>query len=233
MSDPGKSGAGFPGWAGVYAGNSDYNAQTFLVEQLLALVSTATLVQVISCTVNDDVGPIGTVDVLPLVNMTDGLGKGYPNKNCVKLPYARVQGGQNAVICDPVKGDIGVAVFADRDISIVKKTQAQAVPGSYRRYDIADGIYLYTVLSKAAPTQYVRFIQDSNGNPTGMELVDKNVNRILMDSAGIHINGVLIDRNRNVSNIVDITNSGNSNLSGASQAVKLADGSNSTKVKAT
>lgn len=68
--------------------------------------------------------------------------------------------GSYGVIIDPQPGDIGVAVFASRDISNVKSTQAQAVPGSGRRFDYSDGIYLGTVLSAAAPTQYLQFNSD-------------------------------------------------------------------------
>ncbi len=208
MSDPGQ------GQQGLDGDTSEFNTISFLIEQALALVVGCTLVQVKAVTVNDEVGPVGTVDVLPLINMMDGAGTASKHITIYKLPYARVQAGKDAIICDPVVGDIGVAVFADRDISAVKKAQKQSNPGSFRRNSMSDGLYLFTVLTKITPTQYIRFVRDSNG-PTGMEIVDCNSNKIvtdsngisitdtngntiIMDSSGVTINGVLIDQSSNV-----------------------------------
>lgn len=175
-----KSGAGYPGQMGLWGSTSDFNKTYFLIEQILQLFRTATLVQVVKCTTAGEVGPVGFVDVLPLVNMTDGLGNASKHINVSNLTYCRVQGGANAVICDPEPGDIGVAIFADRDISTVKKTKKQGNPGSRRRNDLADGMYLFGCLN-AAPTQYVRFYAD------GMEVIDKNGNKIQMTADGIKI----------------------------------------------
>jgi hypothetical protein len=92
--------------------------------------------------------------------MIDGFGKITPHVTVFGLPYLRIQGGANAVIIDPQVGDIGVAVFASRDISQIKATRKQGGPGSGRSYDWSDGIYLSTVLSASAPTQYIQFNAD-------------------------------------------------------------------------
>lgn len=203
MTTAAKSGAGYPGQMGLWGATSDFNGSTFIVQQLLALVRTATLVQVQKCTNAGGVEPVGTVDVLPLVNMIDGIGTAFKHGTVYKLPYARLQGGKNAIICDPVVGDIGVAVFADRDISVVKKTKKQSNPGSRRKHNMADGVYLFGVLN-AAPTQYVRFLQDEDGEPNGIEIIDKFENKIEMGEDGIRINGVLIDRDANISEAAKI-----------------------------
>ncbi|MHB8803583.1 MAG: hypothetical protein ACYC5U_12690, partial [Rhodocyclaceae bacterium] len=52
--------------------------------------------------------------------------------------------------------DIGVAVFASRDISQVKTTKKQGNPGSHRQYSFADGMYLGGMLN-GTPTQYIQF----------------------------------------------------------------------------
>ena len=57
---------------------------------------------------------------------------------------------------DPQVGDIGVAMFADRDISSVTANRAQANPGSRRRFDMSDGLYFGGVLN-GLPMQYVQF----------------------------------------------------------------------------
>lgn len=134
----------------------EYNNIMFAVSQALAKVQTATLVKVISCTNAGALSPVGLVDVLPLVNQIDGQGNATPHTTIHNIPYLRVQGGANAVIIDPQAGDIGICVFASRDISKVKTTKAQANPGSFRQYSFSDGMYLGGVLN-GVPTQYVMF----------------------------------------------------------------------------
>lgn len=139
----------------------EYNKIAFAVQQALSKMQTGTLVRIEACTNDGDLSPVGFVDVTPLVNQIDGSQPANPTPHVTiyGLPYLRMQGGSNAVILDPQPGDIGVAVFASRDISKVKSTKAQANPGSYRQYDFADGMYLGGMLN-AAPTQYIRFGSD-------------------------------------------------------------------------
>lgn len=181
-----NTGTGYPGQAGVWANLSDFNKQYFLVQQLIGTIRTVTLVQVQSCSNADTVDAVGTVDVLPLVNMMDGAGKTYQHETIYNVPYFRLQGGKNAIIADPQKGDIGIALFADRDISSVKNSKKQGNPGSRRRYAFADALYIGGVLNDV-PQQYLRFKVDSDGNPAGMEMVDKFANSIVMDTNGIVI----------------------------------------------
>ena len=105
------------------------------------------------------VGAVGYVDVQPLVNQVDGFGSAIPQGRLHNIPYLRMQGGVNAIILDPQVGDIGVCVFSDRDISSVKTTKARANPGSRRRFDVADGLYLGGMLN-GAPSQYIEFAPD-------------------------------------------------------------------------
>lgn len=134
----------------------DYNNLAFLVGQLLSRIQTAMPVRIVSCTNAGGVSPVGFVDVLPLVQQIDNNGIPTPHTTVYNLPYARLQGGANAVIIDPQAGDIGIAVFASRDISGVKTSKGQAVPGSYRKFSFADGMYIGGILN-GTPTQYVQF----------------------------------------------------------------------------
>ena len=128
----------------------------FAVMQALELMQTALPVQVKSCTNSGGVEPVGFVSVLPLVNQFDAQGNPTEHGIINNIPYMRVQGGANAVIMDPQPGDIGICVFASRDISAVKKNRAQSNPGSFRTYDFADGMYLGGLLN-GVPTQYLLF----------------------------------------------------------------------------
>jgi len=114
-------------------------------------------VEVISCTNAGGVSAIGTVDIQPLVSAVDGSGKLWEHGIIYGVPYLRIQGGANAVVLDPQAGDIGIASICDRDISAVKSTAGVSGPGSLRKHDMSDAVYLSTVISKSAPTQYVLF----------------------------------------------------------------------------
>lgn len=144
---------------------------------MIGKISTCCPVRVVACTNNGGVTATGRVDVIPLVNQVSGAG--FPTAHGIVkgIPYCRIQAGTSAVILDPVPGDVGVVVFAQRDISNVLPTGAQVNPGSFRQYDWADGIYIsasYTV----APTSYINL---SGGNisivtPNTLSILAANIN---------------------------------------------------------
>ena len=149
-----------------------------------------------ACTNEGDLSPVGFVDIMPLVNQIDGKGNPTPHVTIYNIPYLRLQGGTNALILDPQVGDIGIAVFASRDISKIKSTKAQANPGSGRSYDFADGLYLGGVLN-AVPQQYVRF------SSSGIEIVSPT--KITLTAPDIEINGPLAQHGGNVTIDDDLT----------------------------
>lgn len=173
---------GYSGQQGLADASDEFNVWTFVIEQMLGLVRTATLVQVKAVTNDGDLSPVGFIDAQPLVKQIDGIGIATPHGTIFNLPYFRLQGGTNAIILDPKVGDIGIAIIADRDISAVKTTKAEANPGSFRRFDLADGIYLGGVLN-GTPEQYIGFTDD------GIKLADKNGNVIQMKPGSIAIKG--------------------------------------------
>lgn len=180
MTVPPTNNQGYSGQMGLTDDKSDFNVYAFIIEQMLGLVRTATLVEVVAV---DGIGPdspVGFVDAHPLVNQIDGVGKPTPHGNVLNLPYFRLQGGGNAVVIDPQVGDIGIAIISDRDISAVKAGKAQANPGSFRRFDLADGIYLGGILN-GTPDQYVALTAD------GITLSDKNGNVIAMKAGSIDV----------------------------------------------
>ena len=130
--------------------------------------------------------------MLPLVNQVDGAGNPTEHVTVYGLPYVRIQGGTNAVIIDPKVGDIGVAVFASRDISTVKNAKKQSNPGSYRRFNMADGLYIGGVLN-GSPTNYVQFDNGGNINivSTG-KLTFSATNATLDTSGNLHVQGDVV-----------------------------------------
>lgn len=159
---------------------SEFNAIAFLCQQMMARMATMRLVEVKAVSSNGEIAAAGTVDVLPLVNQIDGDGNAQPHGVVHGVPWYRLQGGKNAIICDPQVGDIGYVDVADRDISIVKSSKKQGNPGSRRMYDLADGVYVGGVLNPV-PDQYILF---GDGK---IEIVDKNGNSVLLDSSGVTV----------------------------------------------
>lgn len=153
----------YSGLQRLFSANSEHNQIDFVVRSILSEAATATLVVVKAVNNDGELAPVGLVDVQPMVAQLDGKGQAIPHGTINNVPYFRLQGGQNAVIMDPAVGDIGLAVFASHDISSVKNTKAPGNPGSRRRFDWADGLYIGGFLN-GTPTRYIRF--DSDGNVT-------------------------------------------------------------------
>jgi hypothetical protein len=141
------------------SGTSEFNAQTFLIQSILSKINTITLVKIHAVSNNDTLSPVGFVDIIPMVNQLDGNGNAISHGVIYHCCYFRMQGGTNAIILDPKVGDIGICAFADKDISSVQINKTVSNPGSYRRFDMADGIYLGGVLN-GIPAQYIQFIND-------------------------------------------------------------------------
>lgn len=169
------------GFQSPFSTNGQTNALQFLVRQILTEVHTATIVEVQASTNAGADEAVGFVDVKVLVNLLDGEGKAHPHDTIHHLPYYRLQGGANAVILDPQKGDLGIALFAERDISSVKTNKAQSNPGTRRKFDWADGMYIGGLLN-GVPTQYVRF------SSSGVDVVSPSA--INLTAPNIQINGV-------------------------------------------
>ncbi|BBG30456.1 Gp138 family membrane-puncturing spike protein [Zymobacter palmae] len=130
----------------------------FIINRIIGKHRTVTLVQVVA--VKDESGSgepdTGCVDIKPLVMAKDAQGTLYSHGTIYNVPFFRLQGGSNAIVIDPHVGDIGIAVIADRDISNVKSTKAEAPPGSDRRYSLDQALYIGGLLN-GEPQQYIKF----------------------------------------------------------------------------
>lgn len=147
------------GMIGPHTSYGEWNRLNFQIAQSLAKMQTSLPVEVLSCTNEGGLSPVGFVNVVPMVNQVDAAGIPIPHVTIFNVPYLRVQGGANAVIIDPQEGDIGIALFASRDISKVKSTRAPANPGSNRQFSFSDAMYIGGMLN-GAPEQYLRFSAD-------------------------------------------------------------------------
>jgi hypothetical protein len=202
------------GFQSATSDRSLFNANTFLILQILNRISTATLVRVEAVSNAGEVALVGTVNVKPLVDQVDGSGNTTPHGIIYGLPYFRVQGGTDAVILDPKVGDIGAAIFFDRDVSAVLGTMASAPPGSGRRFDMADGFYLGGNLN-GDPQQYLQFntsgvtitsASDVNINAPGTTTITTQTANITASSgATITTPTLTVDGNMQVNGNMNIT----------------------------
>lgn len=153
----------------------------FIIQQLISNVHTMIPVKVISVSIPEDtLSPIGRCEVQPLVQQVDGNNNVYGRGQIINVPYLRVQGGKNAVVLDPVKDDIGLCGFCERDISMVKRTGAEAAPNTRRQYSLNDAVYMFTMMGDT-PEQYVHFMQN--------EIHIKATNKIVLDAPMVEATG--------------------------------------------
>ncbi len=167
--------------------NNEFNVIQFLIAQATGRMNTATVVKVVGVS-GIGVNPVGFVDVIPQVNQLDGADVAVPHGTVFQLPYARIQGGANAVIVDPQVNDLGIAVFAQADISAVKSSKAAANPGSKRRFDMADGMYIGGLLN-GTPTRYVT-VDDTGIKIHGAALVTIEATEIVLNGH-VTLNGTM------------------------------------------
>ncbi len=155
---------------------SEYNTLDFIIARALDDVQTVSIASVQA--VNS---AAQTVDVLVLVNLVTGAGTSVPHGVISARPFFRLQGGSNAIICDPEVGDVGVVVFGSRDLTAVIGSKKQANPGSGRRFSWSDAIYYGGVLNQT-PAQYIKFVTGA------IDITSPQVNV----SENMTVNGILL-----------------------------------------
>jgi hypothetical protein len=158
------------GVANYAAGNSQYNALSFMIQQAIREQdNTCIICKVVG--VSD-----GYVDVLPMVTQVSGKDEAIAPTTLYKLPYMRYHAGIAAVILNPVVGDIGLAVFAGKDCSNVKVGTSEPVPpASFRDNSMANGFFIGGFLNKA-PSVFVELTQGGAVNITAPGGVNINGN---------------------------------------------------------
>lgn len=165
---------------------SEYNVMAFIIRQRMAQLETTKLVKVVAIHGGGASAAPPTVDVLPLVSQLDGFNNAVKHGTVYGLPVLRLQAGAAAIVLDPKVGDVGFVVVADRDISNAKADPGQQVnPGSNRKFDLADGIYVGGILN-GAPTTYVEFKEDGH-----LKIVVPNGNVLETSASGFAITGSL------------------------------------------
>lgn len=168
--------------------------QEWTIWNLIRRIHTADLVKVLA--VYPTAGTVGFVDVQPLVQERTTREVVLPQAPIFRLPYMRTQGGKSALIIDPVVDDIGLAVFAERDITNAITTRAEGAAPTDRAYNQGDGLYLGGFLNQD-PEQWLQFFAtdgaelkaplftiDGQTRTTGNVKVGTGVSGVATDSTG-------------------------------------------------
>lgn len=181
--------------------------QEYVINRLIRKINTVDLVKVVA--VYPTPGTVGFVDVQPLVQQQTTNGVVIDAALIYRLPYLRIQGGKSALIIDPVVDDLGVAVFAQRDITAAISTRAEGPAPTNRAYDAGDGLYLGGFLNTDA-TQWLRFFPtdgaelktplltiDAEVRTTGNVKVGTGISTTATDSTGSVLtfqDGILVNK---------------------------------------
>lgn len=143
------------GFGGLGYAQDEMSLMRFIARQEMNGLATTTLVEVVAVEAD-------TVDVKPLVKQVDGAGNGIDHGIIHGLPIHAIRAGACVIRIKPRVGDIGAALFCHSDISGVKANKAASVPGSSRRYDWSDGLYLGGFLPKTEATSIIEIDADDN-----------------------------------------------------------------------
>ena len=142
--------------SGEFAGSSDLNALDFFVRSIIkGMVNTAIPVRVDSIERPAEGGGAGYLSATPLIRMRSASGDALATVSIPKLRWFRLQHGTAAIIVDPKPGDVGLAVFAQQDVSTLSGGADPVQPGSFRCFDMSDGFYIGGFWGKT-PTTFIR-----------------------------------------------------------------------------
>lgn len=145
---------------GAFVGSSQINVLDFLIRSIVkGMVNTAIPVRVDAVTRPGAGSSAGYLSATPLVKMRSASGAALEPVSIPKLRWFRLQHGTAALICDPKPGDVGLAVFAQQDVSTLTGGADPQQPGSFRCYDMSDGFYFGGFWGQT-PTTFIR-IEDS------------------------------------------------------------------------
>ena len=154
------------------------------------------------------------VDFLPLVTRTTNTGAPIPNAQVYGASVFRLQRGSSAIIMDPVVGDIGIALYCDKDSDNARRERISGAPNTTRCHSRIDALYLGGLLNQQ-PDQFIEFadnaINITSPNPVNVTCSKATIvapDGVTVDSPNSHFTGnVTAD-----GNITDNAGSQNSSM---------------------
>lgn len=158
------------GFMSLEAQNSNNNALFWFVQRMLRKsVNTCLPCKVIALNISEQ-----TVDVQPMVMQITPDHKPVEHGTIYAIPYGLQRGGSAVLNIPPAVGDIGVVVFASRDVSRVKATKKQAAPATTRSHSLQDGFYLCTLWSDASAEHTIAVTPEDGISFTSSKVVTVN-----------------------------------------------------------
>ena len=128
-------------------------------------------------------GVAGWVSATPLITDRDWNGNKLDSISIPRIPFFRYRCGTAAVIVNPRVGDVGIAVFAHKDISPIKpNVTTPQNAGSFRKFDYSDGIYFGGLFGDAKPTTTIELDPDKG-------LVQVDCKKMVVNAPNIVLNG--------------------------------------------
>ena len=119
--------------------SNEYETTAFPINKIISQQNNIMPVSVVDCYRKD--GRI-FVDIKVIIKQIDADGHGHSNNTIFEIPYLPLAGGGFSIEIEPQVGDVGLAVFCDRDISSFKETFSETLPASRRKNHSGDAIYL-------------------------------------------------------------------------------------------
>lgn len=167
---------------------SDLNAAEFFVKSIIKrTVSTAIPVRVDRVDRAGDGSGALYVDATPLVCQTNADGNAIDSVSIPRLPYFRLQHGTAAIIVDPKPGDVGLAVFAQQDVSKLTGGNTPVGPGSFRCFDMSDGFYIGGFWGQT-PTTFIRVEDTGDITITAPQTVTVNTEAVTVNCSTATVN---------------------------------------------
>lgn len=189
--------------------NNENNILQFLIKQNIDKINTIKVVEVIA--VYDD-----SVDIKPCVNFLNGDLEAVEPNIVFNIPFFTYQCGSKAIKIKPVVSDWGLALINDTNISKIKNTKQRANPDNFRKFSLADSVYIGSFIKKTIPTEYI-------------DITENGIDIATSGSININSTGTanITASSLNINNDVSIT--GNLSVSGTATASDCISGSISGK----
>lgn len=170
--------------SGEFTGSSEYNVLDFVIRSIVCgLVNTAIPVRVDKVERPAEGGGAGYLSATPLIKMRSAKGDALDVVSIPKLRWFRLQHGMAAIIVDPKPGDIGLAVFAQQDVSALNGGSEPIQPGSFRCYSISDGFYFGGFWGQK-PTTFIRIEDNGQVTVTAPQSVVVNSIDVTVNASG-------------------------------------------------
>jgi len=152
---------GTQGYSTIFPSDSlgSFNPTAAIIAGMLARVRTVLWAKVVSVDAPTSPNAPITVQVQPLVSMTDSQGNAFPHGEISAIPALRIMSGLGAIICDPVVGDVGFLLVCDRDSSSAQQNLAVSAPPTGRMFDMADAVF-FGGWGNETPPAFIKFRAD-------------------------------------------------------------------------